>query len=383
MTSVAGTFAPSALRVARGLAAVTQSDLARRLDIKPQYVQQLESGARTPNVPTIQSLALALGVEPAFLFCPVPRVASPATAFFRSLAGTPVRERERVEQRVDLLYVLVRRLCEEIVFPRLELPRVTPDSVAAVESAAIVARRALGILDGRPVPSVVRAVERAGLLVADIEATHRSIDAFSVRGDPTILVRCLGKGSTSRERFDLAHELGHQVMHDAGGEFNQQREDEADQFASAFLFPTEAFLREFPRGESGRWARLFALKLKWGMSVSAIVFRARQLGLIDDEEQRRLWIRISRAGWRRGAEPDEPPRERSELIPLAFREIYRARGVTPAEIAAELGWSEVTLRRAVGPFVADDLQSIGGGVVLRQAPLQTTWSKSRTGGGFA
>src|SRR5207247_2215296 len=99
-------------------------------------------------------------------------------------------------------------------------------------------------------------------------------------GSPPVAVRCVGKWSTTRERFGLAHELGHHVLHDAAIGHSDERERQADRFASAFLVPTSAFMREFPRSSVGLWSRLFALKARWGMSVSAFVQRATSLHLI-------------------------------------------------------------------------------------------------------
>lgn len=106
-----------------------------------------------------------------------------------------------------------------------------------------------------------------------------------------------------RQRFTVAHEIGHLVLH-AGLEAPlapteaNRREQEAHRFASAFLAPGDAVLDDLHRlGGRVTLSTLTRMKEKWGYSVKAFVVRFRQLGVIDDDHARSLYKQISARRW--------------------------------------------------------------------------------------
>ena len=82
------------------------------------------------------------------------------------------------------------------------------------------------------------------------------------------------------------------------------------------------------------WTTLFRLKEQWGVSVSALLFRARQLGRLSDVSYRNAMIRMSQQGWRR----DEPGAiasiEQPSLMPRAL-ELLDSVGITAEELIAQ------------------------------------------------
>jgi hypothetical protein len=86
-------------------------------------------------------------------------------------------------------------------------------------------------------------------------------------------------------------------------------EDQAHRFASAFLMPENTFSEEL---YSTSLDVMRSLKAKWKVSIAAMIKRAGQLRLIDEEQERRLWINLTRRGWRLREplddvlEPEEP-----------------------------------------------------------------------------
>lgn len=174
------------------------------------------------------------------------------------------------------------------------------------------------------------------------KGVSEKVDAFSlVRGRP-VIVRNMDKDSTSRARFDLAHECGHLVMHEGVETGDPGTETEAHRFASAFLLPRGAFVREFPRTSQIDWKALFRLKERWGVSVQAIVRRAYDLGMITAVQYRNANVYMSRNGWKRG-EPCEPLSELPEIIPLAIQMLKDTQGVTCADMARQLHISKDVL----------------------------------------
>ena len=152
---------------------------------------------------------------------------------------------------------------------------------------------------------------------------------------------------SSRLRWDLAHELGHLVMHAGKRTGDKETESQADIFAGAFLLPRRALLREFPRRDRIDWASVFALKQRWGVSVAAVVRGAYRLGLVSELQQTSAFKYISFNGWRK-REPGEPPQERPEAVMAAFQALEDD-GVCPvARTAAAVNVSEELVLESTG-----------------------------------
>jgi hypothetical protein len=73
------------------------------------------------------------------------------------------------------------------------------------------------------------------------------------------------------------------------------------------------------------------LKKIWGVSLAAITYRLHKLGLLSDWHYRKLYIEISKRGFRK-AEPDGGPREISQVLQKVFAAL-RADGVTKRTVA--------------------------------------------------
>jgi Zn-dependent peptidase ImmA (M78 family) len=125
------------------------------------------------------------------------------------------------------------------------------------------------------------------------------IDAFSVSFETRpILVLSSDKGATDRSRFDAAHELGHIVMHDEPDDDEHARiEKQAHWFAAAFLAPSEDLAEELP--DEVDWDQFAMLKKRWGLSMAALLMRARDLKRISDADYVRGMKFMSMKGWRK------------------------------------------------------------------------------------
>ena len=118
-------------------------------------------------------------------------------------------------------------------------------------------------------------------------------------------------------RFDLGHECGHFVLHDGIETGDNITESEADKFASEFLFPRKSFIQEFPDFKERRldWKLVYKLKLKWGMSARAIIYKAHHYDLISAQQFRGANIWLNKTGQSKVEKEDENiPKESPELL---------------------------------------------------------------------
>jgi Zn-dependent peptidase ImmA (M78 family) len=206
----------------------------------------------------------------------------------------------------------------------LVVPATVPEHVASlheVELAAEAVRQAwhLGL---NAIPSLADTLEEHGLLVLTTGADETSkFDglAATVGGVPVVVVGAAWPAD--RQRFTMAHELGHLVL--AGRLAEGLDEEKAcDRFAGAFLVPAESVVQELgARRHRLEPAELLALKHEYGLSMMAWIFRAHDAGVITDKTKGILFRLFSAKGWRK-KEPGEPLAP--EVLKLFERLVLRA-----------------------------------------------------------
>lgn len=344
-------FDAARLKLARELHGFTFAELASQVDISKSFLANVEHGVKLPSERVLDALAEALMFEPSFFLRPVRSAVGETDCNFRSRKRTPASLRARARARGTLLTEFIAYVEEQVEgIPEYRVPFV-PNVVTEddAERAAHRCRAELGLgLDG-PIHDLVGVLEHCGIVVTRLVGTTDKIDAFSWVKRRGVVVLSADKRSSTRSRTDAAHELGHLAMHPdhaTDRAVDDEREKQAFAFARAFLLPRSAFVREFPRRME--WPALFEMKARWGVSVSALVYRARTLDLISAIQYQRAYKFMSKHGWNR-SEPHEPPAEEPGMISQAV-DLVPARDVLNA-----LGWTP-----EVFPIVT--------GVVLPQPP---------------
>jgi Zn-dependent peptidase ImmA (M78 family) len=103
----------------------------------------------------------------------------------------------------------------------------------------------------------------------------------------------------------------------------------------------------------------------WGVSMQALLFRARTRGTLSEDAYRRAMRRMSAAGWRTREPVDIGPAEAPELLRRAV-EMLPSAGSSLEKIAAEFGVPAARLARMLSvPEERDDAD--GGEVVQLRA----------------
>ncbi|MBI3472232.1 MAG: ImmA/IrrE family metallo-endopeptidase [Candidatus Solibacter usitatus] len=263
---------------------------------------------------------------------------------FRRKRITSKKELARVQAKA--LHLIERYLMVEEVLglPSAEWhkPREAPFPVHELADADRAAQymREHWNLGIDPIPNLVELLEERGIKVLIVDS-EENIDGLAAqvrrsRGEPVrIIVIRLGLAG-ERQRFSLAHELGHMAMEVAPDE--RLRERAAHRFAGAFLMPAEAMWSNVGRRRSSiGWSELLALKQLFGASIQAIIYRCGDLGIFPPSLSQRLFQEYSRLGFR--SAPDYEPNHLAEEKPGRFdRLCYRAlaEGAISEPKAAEL-----------------------------------------------
>ncbi|MDT9702280.1 ImmA/IrrE family metallo-endopeptidase, partial [Streptomyces sp. P17] len=89
-------------------------------------------------------------------------------------------------------------------------------------------------------------------IVTNFNIVSKEVDALSVSVERPFIVRNTAKESVCRQRFDIAHEIGHLVMHEGIVTGDRTTENQANRFASALLLPRPMMLKLYPRPNGNR-----------------------------------------------------------------------------------------------------------------------------------
>jgi hypothetical protein len=95
-----------------------------------------------------------------------------------------------------------------------------------------------------------------------------------------------------------------------------------------------------------------ALKKRWGMSIGAMIYRAANLGMIDEQEKSVLYRNLTRRGWRGILQepfdsPAEMPIERPRMLRRGVSVVINE-GTTRSAIKAALNLPEKEIEQIAG-----------------------------------
>ena len=354
-------FVPARLTLAREAQGWTMRELATRINTTSSAISQFENGKTRPSGDALRRLSFAFGIAPGFFAVEGPPRIDPARCHFRHRRTVTQMQRRVVLARGEMRLDVAAYLAQHVNFPVGKLLEMIPTSkrwdttAEGIERLAEMVRDAWGLGSG-PISNAVRLLEEHGVLPVEVPGHTERLDAFSTWVDswPIIFI-ATEKQSASRRRFDVIHELGHLLLHPTAAPGDPRLEREADSFASAFLMPRHPFALESPKRLI--WPHLLELKLRWKVSLAALVRRAYDLRIFSEATYRRAFVQLSKRGWRR-VEPDEPELEHPTLLKEALTLLIGS-GFSPAQLAADLGRNPVELEQLVSSSRPGELSLFG------------------------
>lgn len=333
------------IRQARLAAGLTLGALGERVGVSHTAIQKYEKGLLTPSSTQLLKLARACGFRTEYFFRThtvellQPEFRKLSTFGKTAQDALKIKVVELVEKRVELLSAF-----PELPLPAFALPANLPAHITSldeIEAFSDLVRNAwqLGL---NPIADLTDTLEGLGLLVIVVDEENLGFSGLTahartedVREYPVVAVskRWLG----DRQRFTLAHELGHMLLEGRLAD-GINEEKACDRFAGAFLAPRFAVLQLLgAQRHALEWQELYALKHEFGLSMAGWLQRAKQCGVITEAAHLSMFKRFSAKGWRK-TEPGQPllqehPRLFDQLVYRALAEQY----ISEAKAAELLG----------------------------------------------
>ena len=312
----------------RKLNGLSRKELADQLNITEQAVWQYENDSILPRIDILNELSHLFNVTSKYFFSSeyvVQKVSEEKVAY-------RARDREsRKKTKLELTFVnfvdyYIHFFEQRLVMPKTPIRAVRETTLRMIQKTnddrneiikriAKYARTSLALEDNK---DLMYTLEKSGIYIVE-KHLGTDIDAYSTVTNDGRLYIVLGsaKKSAVRRNFDLAHELGHLLLHDdvdmdiLSTSDLKIIEKEAHLFASAFLLPEAEFTNDFlSLTRKSNPDYYIDLKRKYLVSIATMELRAYELGLMTYQENRYFWGQLSKKGYKTFEPLDD------EIVPI-------------------------------------------------------------------
>jgi Zn-dependent peptidase ImmA (M78 family)/DNA-binding XRE family transcriptional regulator len=327
---------PERIREAREARGFSAEELADRIGVTKQAVSQYEIGQTSPSADVLSHIMNVTEQPPSFFVLTRRRKSDGfRSPFWRSLKRMEQLARARISRRLEWAADIVDYIEDYVELPVVGIPDLQWDEARAddddIEEIALRVRKDWSLGFG-PIHNLAALLEHYGCILIRERVNCEEMDAVSrwQGGRPYILYSSDVK-SAPRVNFNLAHELGHLILH-SGVEVTSGNiariERQANRFAGAFLLPRTSFPTEVI---STSVAYFQSLKSRWRVAISAMIYRCKDLSILTDSQVKYLWRQMNILGIRKVEPLDFDFEISSPKVLLASLEMLISRGVQVKE----------------------------------------------------
>ncbi|AIS59224.1 helix-turn-helix domain-containing protein [Listeria ivanovii] len=332
------------LQSVRELNGLSRKELADKLSLSEQAIWQYENQYTVPKFEVVNELKKVFNVKAQFFYTEsfVTNISKVESIAYRA-EDREARKKtkmettfidftsyflDKFESKLNLQASLLSQLRNESI----QLYNTSTEASDRLLQLEIIAENAREKLDVQSNSELLYKLELSGIYILE-KSMGVSIDAYSTWTSQEKPFIILGnkKKSAVRRNFDLAHELGHLLLHykiDMDSLTKDEHkiiEKEANDFASFFLLPKNQFLKDFLTiSKKSNPESYLDLKMKYMVSIGALEYRAYKMGLLTFEENRYFYAALNRKGYKKNEPLDEdisiirPGKVRS-LLDLIFK----------------------------------------------------------------
>lgn len=327
------------LTLARESRGLTQSDLAIAIGMGQGTLSKYETGVLVAPDEFAEDAGQALGYPASFFF----QIGQPygfPPFHYRRRKKLSAKALGKIVAEMNIRRMHVRKFTTSFpVNSNRFIPEIDADeyqgrskSTVTIDDMARSLREAWMLPPG-PIESVMDLVEENGGVVVPCDFGTDLLDAMSQRVDGLPVLFFVNMNAPmDRIRHTLCHELAHMCLHTVAFKGDEEMEREADEFAGAFLLPSDEVRRQLRRFDLPHLANM---KAYWKVSMASIAVRAHRLKLITDYQNKMFWIEMGRLGYRK-REPNEPPREQPKMIRRMVEFHRKSLGYSDSDLAEML-----------------------------------------------
>jgi len=303
---------PNMILLAREARGLTQTELADKLHLHKANVSRLENGDTNLSEETLLAMAEATGFPPQFFVQQGDIM--PVNLSYRKRQQVPAKLINPIEAQINIIRRHVQFITRALERILPDLPVYEVDEKHTPAGIASLLRRKWNIT-APVIDDLGKILEQQGIIICSFDFGTERVDSRSMLTDDEYPVIFLNNSLLGdRQRFSLAFELGHLIMHTFTPVPHQRNiNHEANEFAAELLMPAKEIVKDFKQDIT--LPLLGELKRKWKVSMIALLYRADDLGLLTPNQKRYLLQQFNRQKIRR-REPQELniPKEKPQLM---------------------------------------------------------------------
>jgi len=338
------------IQQARKASGLSLRALAEKAGVSAMAISKYENNQSTPSSGVMLNIAKALGVRTEYFFRHVS--VELREVEYRKHSKLPKKVLTQIEG--DVLEQVERYLALEEILPvspiqHFELPEGLPEQISDYDDIEAIANkvRENWKLGQNPILDLTGTLEENGIKIFQSRALHGGkFDglACQVNSAPIIVVGSEWPGD--RQRFTMAHELGHLILANRPrGQLAEKEEKAADRFAGSFLAPKSEVVKEL--GSRRSWfepRELCVLKKAYGLSMGGWLHRAQDLSIISDATYLQMVKLFRKFGWHKLEPCDEYPREEPQVFTQLVFHALAEELISESRAAELMGKSLVEFR---------------------------------------
>ncbi|MDR9398119.1 XRE family transcriptional regulator [Salibacter sp.] len=281
------------LKLARSLAGLSQDELVQKMNglVSKNAISKYEKGLMMPGSSVLVELSKALEVKTDFFFRNE-TIELPEVKFRKHSRLKKSEIKKIIAQSTDLLerYLEVESIL--VLGGKFHNPikNINCKNIDDAKNAAIKLREywELGL---NPIPNVIEMLEYHEVKVFEF-TTSDGFDGLSTWvGDIPLVV--LNKSfNVLRKRFTALHELGHVLLNIDRKKIDEKVEEKlCNAFANELLIPSEKLVENIGKHrKSISLNELIDLKEYYGISIAALMYKVRELKIVNESMIKRFWL---------------------------------------------------------------------------------------------
>ncbi|MCR4579057.1 MAG: ImmA/IrrE family metallo-endopeptidase [Treponema sp.] len=254
-------------------------------------ISKYEKCQLSPNSSVLISLSKALGQPLDYFFKPF-TVHIESVKFRKLKSKLGAKQEKGIKESIsDLVerYITIEEICNASV--QFVCPFKNKISTPSQVKEAALTLRDLWNIGNDGIVNVIDLLEEHGIKVMEIDAPE-SFDGLSSMVNEQYPVIVLNKNFPSeRKRFTALHELGHIILPFAESVEGKNEENLCNLFANEMLILESVFKKIFGISRHDiSYQELRAIQLQYGISCDALMYKARESGIISEQRHKTYCI---------------------------------------------------------------------------------------------
>lgn len=298
------------LKRIRLLKNLSLKDAGNLLNMTATAISKYEKGEILPDSKKLIDFANAYNVKSIELLKTynVPKMKFTSFRKKKRLTGRNLELLEEIIQDEVAKYLEIIEM-NNIDTDNIKLKKYLCNDLENAEKAANDFRNYIKISNKQPISDLINILENLGIIIIQIKNPDNRFDDFDglseIVNNIPVIVLLDGIKDGARQRFTIAHELGHLILNINNNELDEERM--CNRFASALLMPKEAIINEFGYSRGNiNFFELTAFKNEFKVSYAAIVYRLKDLNIISEYLYKKLSIFLSQRIGKNDPKPIQP-----------------------------------------------------------------------------